>query len=74
MLGRLRMSVDECIKIYPDMASRIFANPRVSLGGILQNKYNTDVLETVLQKIVSERLNGADSLDDFPCPKDLCRT
>ncbi|XTI93327.1 hypothetical protein V2W45_1215471, partial [Cenococcum geophilum] len=52
MLGRLRMSVDECIEKYPEMAKNIFGKSRMSLKGLINDKYDHNNLQREIQKIV----------------------
>ncbi|KAI3320729.1 FabD/lysophospholipase-like protein [Xylariaceae sp. AK1471] len=77
MLGRLRMSVDECINRYPTMAKKVFGKERVSFKGILRDRYDAKNLEEEIRSIVHERLpkDGRDALcSRFPSPEDLCKT
>ena len=80
MLGRLRMSVDECIEKYPEMAKNIFGKSRMSLRGLINDKYDHNNLQREIQKIVDGRLPDQTSRGDFKdfraynSPDDLCRT
>ncbi|KAI0900204.1 FabD/lysophospholipase-like protein [Annulohypoxylon nitens] len=76
MIGRLRMSVDECIDRYPSMSKRIF-QPRISLGGAWRSKYNSRGLEEEMKAIVDERLRREEGDAKFwrlESPDDLCKT
>jgi hypothetical protein len=73
------MSVDECIEKYPEMAKNIFGKSRVSLRGLINDKYDHNNLQREIQKIVNGRLPQQTSRDfkDFRAynsPDDLCRT
>jgi len=77
MLGRLRMSVEECISRYPTMAWNIFGRKRISLAGAWRNKYDAKYLEAELKAIVEERLREGESDERFrklAAPSDLCKT
>ena len=72
MLGRLRMSVDECIKAYTNLAKEIFNKQRhrfgVSVTTKLQEKFNSEVLKSVVQKLLKDRGVNPEELlkDDTP--------
>lgn len=72
------MSVDECIKMYPEMAKNIFGRPRLNMRGLLKAKYDCTYLEEEVAKIVSKRKPGGVTTkgryDNYPSPDDLCRT
>jgi hypothetical protein len=75
MLGRLRMSADQCVQNYPSMASKIFSNARLQFKGWPRNKYDAKVLEDAIDKIVQLRTDGKKGhLATFESPDDLCRT
>jgi len=76
MLARLRMSVEQCISNYPEMAKNIFSYPRKQIKGWPKNKHDAKRLEVEIQKVVTARI-GEDpekGSADFPWPEDLCRT
>lgn len=52
MLGRLRMSVPQCLKIYREVSEGLFGRRRSSLP--LRTKYHHHPLETVVQTVVKE--------------------
>jgi len=72
------MSVDECIEKYPEMAKNIFGKSRISLKGLINDKYDHNNLQREIQKIVNGRLPQQTSRGkDFRAynsPDDLCRT
>ncbi|KAI7779480.1 hypothetical protein LA080_000763 [Diaporthe eres] len=80
MLGRLRMSADECIDRYPEMAESIFGNKmHMTLGGLARNRYDATNLENVIKDIVLERLPEEEETEGSPnhqlaSPEDLCKT
>jgi hypothetical protein len=79
MLGRLRMSVDQCIESYSNMAARIFSFPRFQLKGWPRSKYDSTRLEREIKQLVATRLdreghNVRKAWELFPSPDDLCRT
>jgi hypothetical protein len=75
MLGRLRMSVDQCVYQYPAMATRIFSKPRWQVKGWPKNKYDAKNLENTITDIVQAR-GGKERppYTAFRSPDDLCRT
>ena len=53
MLGRLRMSVDDCIKAYPDLIDKISTTkPRFSFGGRGTKRYDGNVLKDTIQSVI----------------------
>ena len=72
MLGRLRMTVDECLEAYELLIETVLASPRklykrMTLGA----KYDHWLLESGLKRIVKARGLGS----SFPqSNEDLCRT
>jgi hypothetical protein len=76
MLGRLRMSVDQCVLKYPSMATKIFSNPRLQIKGWPKAKYDAKNLQSTINDIVQARLGckDKDPYTAFHSPDDLCRT
>lgn len=71
MLGRLEMTVDECIDAYMALSTEIFSNPRRSstfskvkplLGGIIEANYSAANLERIIKKITKRATGSEDSL------------
>ncbi|KAE8402715.1 acyl transferase/acyl hydrolase/lysophospholipase [Aspergillus pseudonomiae] len=62
MLGRLRMSVDECIHEYEKFMNQVFTNTWREAAENLVNvtKYNTSKLENVLRGVIKERTKNED--------------
>ena len=54
MLGRLRMTVDECIDAYVSLSDRIFQKQRhrVTIKGRVQGRFDSDELERAVREIV----------------------
>jgi patatin-like phospholipase/acyl hydrolase len=72
MLGRLRMTVDECIDAYTTLSDRVFEKKshRVTIKGKLQGRFDGAELERVVKTIVVNRGLGEDALlkdPDSPC-------
>ena len=64
MLGRLRMSVQDCINEYIRLADRVFTkeNHRVSLKGNIQGRFNHEVLEAVIKEVIVATGHKEDAL------------
>lgn len=54
MLGRLRMSIDDCISVYKELGEDIFSYPRPPI--LHKSKFSRQILETALKKIILARL------------------
>lgn len=78
MLGRLRMSVDQCEEAYLDLSRRIFKSKRTRsnfLGKasdlfLVNGKFNTDELETTIKEVVSRNSSAVNTplLEDSESP------
>ncbi len=75
MLGRLRMSVDECIDAYIKLSGEVFQQKHylpVTISGKVQARFDSATLETAVRNIVAENdpsRNGDLLLfDDNPSP------
>lgn len=57
MLGRLRMSIDECISAYLSLSDNIFhkRRHRVTVKGKIQGRFDSDELERAVKAIIKER-------------------
>src|SRR5207237_7941093 len=64
MLGRLRMTVDECIDAYVSLSDRIFQKQRhrVTIKGQVQGRFDSDELERAIKEIVATQGLGEDAL------------
>ena len=77
MLGRLRMSVEQCVRHYPSMATKIFSKPhRFQFKGWPRAKYDEKPLEDAINDVVRARGGNKDKdrYTTFSSPDDLCRT
>lgn len=54
MLGRLKMSVDECIDAYAKLADLVFVKKRqrISFTGKIQSRYDSDTLVAVIKSMI----------------------
>ena len=85
MLARLRMPVEDCLKVYPEMAKAIFFKKKRSrmrrIMTMSSTKYDCIPLEQQIQKIVGYRQKEGMNpqqrgyeYEKFHSPEDLCRT
>lgn len=81
MLGRLRMSVADCLHEYKTLGGEIFGKPRffTELKFILisRAKYDSKVLERVFQGVAERHREVSDHNYDyalFPSERGLCGT
>ena len=77
MLGRLKMSVDECIKAYTSLFEKIFGRPvhklPVNWQGKIQARFDSEVLKQCITRIVAE--HAPSELESFNDGNDRgCRT
>lgn len=59
------MSVDECIKVYIQLASQVFPKMNTcppTLGGKIKAKYSSKDLQTVLKNVIRRRSLDPDAL------------
>ena len=54
MLGRLRMTVEECLNAYTSVVNQVFVKKshRISLTGKIQARYDSAALLSVIKSIV----------------------
>ena len=64
MLGRLRMTVDECIAAYTSLSDRVFEKKshRVNIKGKLQGRFDAGELERAIKQILRDCRLGEDAL------------
>ena len=64
MLGRLQMTVDECIDAYVRLSDRIFQKKRhrVTIKGRVQGRFDSDELERAIKDIVVQQGLEKDAL------------
>lgn len=55
MLGRLKMSINECIDAYLSLSDRIFQKKRhrVTIKGSIQSRFDSEELERVVKEVVT---------------------
>jgi hypothetical protein len=67
MLGRLEMSVDECIAAYSDLAAAVFGEKLhripVNIRGGVQPRFDSARLESAIRKAITQ--SGASETDLF---------
>ena len=71
MLGRLRMTVDECITAYTSLSGRVFEKKshRANIKGKLQGRFNAAELERAIKQIIQDRgLDESALLKDTDAP------
>ena len=77
MLGRLSMTVDECIKAYEDLADRVFGHPRQfhirKPPFVPRDKYDHRLLEGIIKEIVKRRTGSVTTWFQQP-NEDMCKT
>jgi hypothetical protein len=54
MLGRLKMSIDECIEAYLSLSDRVFQKKRLPMGitGKIQGRFDSEELTRVVKEVV----------------------
>jgi hypothetical protein len=64
MLGRLKMSIDECISAYLRLSERVFQKKRhrVSIKGQIQGRFDSDELERAAKEIITKQGLQEDAL------------
>jgi len=64
MLGRLKMSVADCIDAYISLSDRVFRKTRhrVTLRGKIQGRFDSDELERAVKEVVKEQGLQEDAL------------
>ena len=74
MLGRLKLSIDECISAYLSLSDRVFQQKRhrVSKRGNIQGRFDSEELERAVKEVVAESgLDGNALLKD--ASDDACK-
>lgn len=81
MLGRLRMSVDDCMLEYEKLSDDIFGHPRwASVKGPipwLRDKYDGETIQKAVEDVISRRMSPEErkaGAGSFNSPPGLCRT
>jgi hypothetical protein len=64
MLGRLRMSISDCIDAYLSLSDRVFQKKahRVSIKGSLQGRFDSQELEQAVKDVVTKQGFGESEL------------
>ena len=64
MLGRLRMSIDECIEAYLSLSDRIFQKKkhRVTIKGKIQGRFDSEELAQAVRDVVAGKGFQEDAL------------
>ena len=57
MLGRLRMTIEDCIEAYTSLSDRVFEKTahRVTIRGKLQGRFDATALENAIKQILKAR-------------------
>lgn len=57
MLGRLKLSIDECIHAYLSLSDRIFQKKRhrVKTNGSIQGRFDSTELERAIKEVVTKQ-------------------
>ncbi|SPO02369.1 uncharacterized protein DNG_05042 [Cephalotrichum gorgonifer] len=80
MLGRLQMTVDDCISAYASLSDEVFEKKthRVNLKGKLQGRFDANELERAIKKVLIDCKFKEDTLlrasPDAPCKVFVCAT
>jgi hypothetical protein len=62
MLGRLDMSIDDCIKAYEDLSSKIFGHNRGSSAvAVGRSRYSSTKFEKTVKEFIKERTGDSES-------------
>lgn len=56
MLGRLKLSIDECIEAYLSLSDRVFQKKRhrASIKGNIQGRFDSEELERAVKEVVTK--------------------
>ncbi|KAH8689905.1 acyl transferase/acyl hydrolase/lysophospholipase [Talaromyces proteolyticus] len=80
MLGRLKMSIDECIDAYLKLSDRIFQKKRhrLTIKGKIQGRFDSEELERAVKEIITTQGLQEDTLlkdePDAACKVFVCAT
>ncbi|KAG7289884.1 hypothetical protein NEMBOFW57_006261 [Staphylotrichum longicolle] len=79
MLGRLRMTIDECVNAYTSLFDKVFEKQshRVNIEGKLYGRFDAVALEQAVKQILAARGLGEDVLlkdSDSSCKVFVCAT
>jgi adenosylcobinamide amidohydrolase len=64
MLGRLKMSINECIEAYLSLSDRVFKKTRhrVTVKGQIQGRFDSDELERAVKEVLAKQGLQEDAL------------
>jgi hypothetical protein len=64
MLGRLKMSIDDCIDAYLSLSDRVFQKKRhrVAIKGNIQGRFDSDELSRTVKEVVTAQELQEDAL------------
>jgi hypothetical protein len=76
MLSRLRMSVEDCIKEYKDLGSKVFGHPRPFPNkGVVWHKFDSKKLHAVIEEVVQQHHTKTNQIrHTYPSHEDFCQT
>lgn len=81
MLGRLRMSVQDCMEEYERLSGDIFGHPRLaSVRGPIpywRDKYDGEKIQRAVEDVIKRRMSPEERIagaGSFNSPRGLCRT
>lgn len=80
MLGRLGMTVDECIAVYRDLSSKVFTkvHHRLNIRGQVQGRFNHHAIEQCVKDLLRQKGLSEDTLlydgDIYTCKTFVCAT
>ncbi|KAK5309079.1 hypothetical protein LTR93_012270, partial [Exophiala xenobiotica] len=80
MLGRLEMTIDECIDAYLSLSDQIFQKKahRVTVQGKIQGRFDSQKLEEAIKEVVRNRKLSEDALlkssEEVKCKVFVCAT
>ncbi|KJZ69359.1 hypothetical protein HIM_11241 [Hirsutella minnesotensis 3608] len=80
MLGRLRMTVDECIVAYTSLSNKVFEKKshRIKINGQLQGRFDAAALEREVKQTLADNGHSKDALlkdsSDGACKVLVCAT
>ncbi|RBA13412.1 pfs [Fusarium proliferatum] len=80
MLGRLRMTVDECIDAYTSLSNKVFEKKshRIKINGQLQGRFDSTALEQAVKQTLADSGHSKDALlkdcSDGACKVLVCAT
>ncbi|CAM1503382.1 Fc.00g081580.m01.CDS01 [Cosmosporella sp. VM-42] len=80
MLGRLQMTVDECIAAYTSLSNKVFEKKshRVKINGQLQGRFDSAALEQAVKQTLADSGHSKDALlkdrSDGACKVLVCAT